>query len=112
MAELNYGLTKKNYQLLQLCELYSYKRGVRLFKDFVENVEEFKSTLSDPVMTKFIKSGLNKSYGYFMLKDTEQKQKLCTNLSDFQNLLENKDVIDFDLINDKSLDVTYKDKPQ
>ena len=47
-----------------------------------------------------------------MLKDTEQKQKLCTTLSDFQNLLENKDVIDFDLINDKSLDVTYKDKPQ
>ena len=112
VAELNYGLTKKNYKLLQVCELYSYKRGVRLFKDFVENVEEFKSTLSDPVMTKFIKSGLNKSYGYFMLKDTEQKQKLCTTLSDFQNLLENKDVIDFDLINDKSLDVSYKDKPQ
>ena len=109
-AELNYGLSKKNYKLLQLCELYSYQTGVRLFKDFVQNVEEFKCTLSHPIMTKFVKGGLVSSYGYFMLKNREEQYKLCATLPEFQNLLENNDIIDFDSINDNYLDVCFKNK--
>ena len=99
VAELNYGIKEKKYKLLQLCELYAFEKGVHLFKDFVKNVDEFKGTLTDPTMIKFIKSGLNKSYGYFMLKNTQEKHKLCATVSEFQDLLENNDVIDFDPIN-------------
>ena len=95
---------------MQLCELYSYEKGVRLFKNFVENIEDFKDTLSDQNMIKFIKSGLNKSYGYFMLKNNEEKHKLCATLSEFQNLLETNDVIDFDTINERYLDVSFQSK--
>ena len=110
VAELNYGLSKKNYKLLQLCELYSYQKGVRLFKDFVQNVEDFKSTLKDPIATKFLKGGLVSSYGYFMLKNREEKTKLCATLPEFQDLLENCDVIDFDPMGDHYLDVCFKNK--
>ena len=95
---------------MQLCELHSYGKGVRLFKDFVKNIEAFKGTLSDQNMIKFIKSGLNKSYGYFMLKNNEEKHKLCATLSEFQNLLDTNDVLDFDSINDRYLDVSFQSK--
>ena len=110
VAELNWGIKEKKYKLLQLCELYAYEKGVHLFKDFVKNIEEFKGTLSDPTMIKFIKSGLNKSYGYFMLKNSQEKHKLCATLSDFQNLLDNNNVTDFDPIGNHYLDVCFESK--
>ena len=108
VAELNYGLSKKKYQLLQLCELYSFQKGVSLFKGFVQNDEDFKRGLTDQIMLKFVKAGLVSSYGYFMLKKREEKQKLCATLLEFQNLLKNFEVVDFDAINDHYLDVSFK----
>ena len=95
---------------MQLCELYAYDKGVHLFKDFVKNIDEFKRTLTDSTMIKFIKSGLNKSYGYFMLRNRQDKHKLCATLSEFQDLIDNNNVLDFDAINDNYVDVCFESK--
>ena len=95
---------------MQLCELYAYDKGVHLFKDFVKKIDEFKRTLTDSTMIKFIKSGLNKSYGYFMLRNRQDKHKLCATLSEFQDLIDNNNVLDFDAINDNYVDVCFESK--
>ena len=110
VSEINYGIQKKKYQIIQLCELYSYKTGAWLFKDFVRSVEETKDSLSDSIMSKFLKAGVNASYGSFIQRNSEDKHKLCANISEFQNLLLSTDVQNFDLITEKYLDVCYKNK--
>ena len=68
VAEVNYALSQKGYKLYQLCELYAYKKSAPLFQDFVESVEALKKELTDPILCKFFKHGLNSSYGSFIQK--------------------------------------------
>ena len=45
-----------------------------------------------------------------MLKNKQEKHMLCSTLSEFQNLLDNNNVIDFDPINNHYLDVCFEGK--
>ena len=110
MEELNYGISKKGYKIVQLCEIYAYKKGAWLFQDFVKSVKETKDSTLDPIMAKMLKAGVNASYGNLMRRNTKEKHKLCSNISEFQNLLQISEVVDFDSVTDKYLDVSYKTK--
>ena len=104
------GISRKKYELVQLCEVYAYRKAKKFFEDFVNSVEGLKKTITDPVLLKFIKVGLNSSYGYFMLRGDRERYDVCSSLHRFQALLENDEVINFNSIGEEFLDVCYKNK--
>ena len=67
IANLNYALAKKEYKLIQLCELYVYEDCQPIFRDFIHSVESSINKFDEinPRWRKLLKKGLNSAYGIF-----------------------------------------------
>ena len=86
-----------------------YESSAPLFQSFVNSVERLKMKYDQSALhlSKILKNGLNSSYGCFMRKPYLEKNKICSTLMEFDNLLENENVTDFHSIGKDFLDVSF-----
>lgn len=102
--EAKYAL-KYGYQInIEYC--YQFKRGVDLFKDYVNDLYEIKSLTKDPVLYSLSNLFLNALYGRFGMKEIENFIKIVdqdeaeyldknTNVTVISELADNKYMVRF-----------------
>lgn len=102
--EAKYAL-KYGYQInIEYC--YQFKRGVDLFKDYVNDLYEIKSLTKDPVLYSLSKLFLNSLYGRMGMKELSNTMKIVDkkeaealdktcNVSIFSELADNKYLVKF-----------------
>jgi len=74
--EIKYAL-KYGYTInIEYC--YQLKRGVNLFKEYIEDHYQIKASTSDPVQKATAKLFLNYLYGRFGMKEIDNKMEIVT----------------------------------
>ena len=80
ISELNYAIREKHYRIDFIFEAYLYEREERIFKDFVDAMEEFKQLHdADPFVKKFIKKMYVNMWGKLSQRPILDTQIICSN---------------------------------
>ena len=111
---MNYALSNDLCVIEEILEIWDFEKAGFIFKKFVSLLIDLKENAlkNDKEAAKFIKVGLQSSFGRMSMRPNEKGHFFCTNFKELNDhfLNKNYNVTNVEPINDGLCEVTYDSK--